>query len=364
MPLFSKKNGEGQEGGGVTVMMPSGGDVRKAQAEILRLETARAALDRHAGEVRAELAQLTASLGAADLESFLETGGAAGEQRVRIHDLALEESGAAGALAALFPRLLGAHKALYAAQGADLRRRASDLQEKLDKHLRRRDELLQPLQDHEQCKFVSEAEKDAEVALLMRSVPGLAASRPMRISPTVSQRLGSEINALLRKAATLEARVPPSKGSVAGVTLAELLAGADDPEAIAPSRAAVEAWFHQASAAAERSWYLANGGDGNRGIPPRECAFQIVWTMGQIDWQKSGFTNMPAQPDQDTIREQARQKQQARAAGAQVAPAPLTPAELQDRADAAGRKAWPVPAGLGVGAEQPAAIAVQDFEAE
>src|SRR5579863_1015107 len=121
MPLFSKKqNDQEQEPGGVTIM-PSNGAVKKAEAEVLRLETARSKLDAHAATVQIELQGLKAGLGAADLEAFLETGGSAGAQRVRIHELELEESGAAGALREVFPRLLSAHQAVYAAQGAEIR---------------------------------------------------------------------------------------------------------------------------------------------------------------------------------------------------------------------------------------------------
>ena len=286
---FTKRDENKEHEAGVTIM-PADHATKKARGEIDRLNEARAKLDAHYSEVRAELYQLWATAGDAHLDAFLAgDAAAAGAQRARIRELESEERSTAEALAALIPRLIEKHRLWNLSRGGEFRKRAADLQEKLDAHVRRRDELHKDLCSFAECDYVTRAE--AVQALIASGGPSTAFANLTRPQPGLAARMQREITQLLQQAQAFENRQPPVNGRIDGATLDELLAAVDDPERIAPTRPAITAWHARAERQAAAA--AAHSVPPGAAIPPYTIHFELNWTEGQIDESTSKWTRIP-----------------------------------------------------------------------
>jgi hypothetical protein len=109
---------------------------------------------------------------------------------------------------------------------------------------------------------------------------------------------------LHRKAEAAEARAKQATegGQVAGENLESLLAVCADVERLAPTEAAVRAWFEQASAKAEAEWAATaldyagvNTSDGRfQPAPDHDTVYTLAWnTDGVIDLARSTAKNRP-----------------------------------------------------------------------
>jgi hypothetical protein len=91
--------------------------------------------------------------------------------------------------------------------------------------------------------------------------------------------LAAEAQALMARAEGIEnaARGACSGGSIGGASLDELLPPSEDIEKTAPPRAAIEAWFDQATARADALWKRTLLDYPNGGAPARETVYTIHW---------------------------------------------------------------------------------------
>jgi hypothetical protein len=163
-----------------------------------------------------------------------------------------------------------------------MRGQAAKLQEALGKHIAKADELRTALEEHEQASYLPDLRPrgDRGINAAGGEVP-LGPQQPPRWPK--SMRLAEEIRLMLSRAAALDSRPVNAGGSISGSDLDELLASIP-ADSIAPTEAAIRAWFASATARAEAEWERYCCEDFARGEAPaaHTIAYQLVWGPGGV----------------------------------------------------------------------------------
>jgi hypothetical protein len=105
----------------------------------------------------------------------------------------------------------------------------------------------------------------------------------------------TEIKQRLAEAQRIEDQAADASkgGRISGGNLAELLAVCDNVELLAPTRAAIEAWYAETTRRADVSWRATLlDYPGSSAKPGRDTLYNLAWDAdGRIDPKASGFTN-------------------------------------------------------------------------
>lgn len=203
---------------------------------------------------------------------------------------------------ALCRRIRGAIQELGKARAGEFRKQAAKLQGELDKHLARSAELLGALEQHSRIKYAPDRVLNGDVLTDASGRESLF--RRGSVPAPRSQELASEIAMLHRKAEAAEARAQAATdgGQVSGENLESLLAVCADVERLAPTEAAVRAWFEQASAKAEAEWAATamdyagvNTSDGRfQPAPAHDSVFTVCWDAdGNLVQSRCNWVNRP-----------------------------------------------------------------------
>jgi hypothetical protein len=266
-------------------------------------------LEKAIGAAETELAQLRAGTSEDEsLDAFLQgkpaldADGFPTSGRLRVGAIEQQLVDLRGARAALCRRIRGAIVDLGKVRADAFRKQAAALQGQLEKHLAKSAELLKELETHTRARYAPDRIGDADILTdgAGRESVFRRGDRPM----PRSQELASEIAMLHRKSESAEARAQAATdgGQVSGENLESLLAVCADVERLAPTEAAVRAWFEQASAKAEAEWAATamdyagvNTSDGRfQPAPDHDTVYTLAWnTDGVIDLARSTAKNRP-----------------------------------------------------------------------
>lgn len=276
--------------------------IDKAAGELRKLCEARGELESKTVAAETELAALRAGSGETELNAILD-GIDIAPQRARIAVLDAQLAGLNNARPALLARIAAAWKALQTARAEALRGEARKLQTKLAEHVSERDRLRAALQSHEEAEYVANLVPRSETISLVGVPDG-----PVIVPK--SMRLAEEIRSKLTEADRLANKPAPLNGSIAGNTLAELLAVCDNLDLIAPTKAAIEAAHVEMQAAADAAWERHSREDFPRGEAPqaseRLTVFTISWRDGAIDRRQSRWENAIRAPRYDPSKPKRR----------------------------------------------------------
>jgi hypothetical protein len=263
----------------------------RAAAALRKLCDARAQLTAKATAAEAELAQLRAGAGEAELTAILENIDV-GPTRARAVELDMQISGLAGARTALMKRIAAAEQELRKARAEAIRIEAGKLQRAAAEHQAESDRLRAALEKHAGCPFIPKAEALRLLAAARPDIPPMASD--MAVPMPASVRMQNEISALLNKAAGIEQGRVSADGVAQGTSLEELLAAVGG-NALAPSENEICATFAELETRAIEAWERHITGDYALGTGPRpderETAYVIAWVDGRVDRQHTSYEN-------------------------------------------------------------------------
>jgi hypothetical protein len=232
--------------------------VSRTAKDIQRLIKVRAELEAKHETALVELAATRASLPETALAEALGEKLSAGPPptlsgalsvKAKMMMLERDIEASAAALTALFPRLEAAMKALQVARSSEIRKKIAKLHSDLAAHREQSEKLLTALQNHESALYAPTP------MMLVGELAGPALPMAMP-NITRTAKLQQEIAKLEDKAIALERRAVNTGGGATASTLEELLRALDeaDDTTIAPTRRAVENWYHDAFARADAEW--------------------------------------------------------------------------------------------------------------
>jgi hypothetical protein len=260
--------------------------IERSVSALRKLQQARNTLEAEVLADQAKLAELRENLGQTELNALLDNADPEPARRA-IAEIEIKIAGRQAARPKLLEKIRAAIKAVGRERAVPLRKKAAELQKKLDAHLAERARLLAELEKFAGIRFVMEFHPiiPPGVAYFSDEIPNLP--------PPIADRMAGEIRELLATADRAEAQGEQSSqgGVITGGTLAELLAVSEDPETIAPTQAAITAWHAAATARADAEWARAVLGYAGGPAPGREVFYTLVYSDGEIDQAASRAEN-------------------------------------------------------------------------
>jgi hypothetical protein len=276
-----------------------GNTVDRCAADLRKLRDARERLESGLIDEQGRVQQLRGQLGDAELDALLE-----GEQPAQLReDIATLEASVSGRLAArprLLERLREAVRALAHARAEVLRQQAAKKEKVLSDYARERTKRLEALQEFTGALWI--VDEGSEGAVL-HGPGGLQIHTGQRRPFDRGVRMSHEIAELKGQADALEAQATAQTkgGMIVAGTIEELLAmTAENP--LAPTRAAVEAWYAETDRRAAGEWqdmypdgmFRASAGRavGRETPADRLTSYTLAWNAdGGIDCRGSGSVN-------------------------------------------------------------------------